>query len=89
MARLNRVYDREVVSQFYPKVKPFTAGELGLYWRGEIGLVDGSEVEAVVLEDSSCEPPVYKITVRNPPGSLARPAEALGAKEFPRVGPRC
>jgi hypothetical protein len=80
--RLNRVYDRDVIDQFYPKVRPFQAEKLGLYWRGEVPLVDGSEVEAVVLEDAASRPPAFKITLRNPPAALAKIADALGEKEF-------
>jgi hypothetical protein len=82
-ARMNRVYDSDAVSQFYPKVKPFQAERLGVYWRGEIPLVDGSEVEAIVLEQAGAQPPAYKVTLRNPPGALAKTVEALSEKSFP------
>ena len=82
-ARMNRVYDRDAVDQFYPKVKPFQAEKLGLYWRGEIPLVDGSGVEAIILEDADAQAPTYKITLRNPPEALVRAAGALSKKSFP------
>ena len=53
----NRVYDRDFVSQFYPKVAPFQSTELGIYWRGPIPLIDGSATEVVVIEDSSSAAP--------------------------------
>jgi hypothetical protein len=81
--RQSRVYDRDLISQFYPKVKAFQAEKLGLYWRGAITLVDGSEVEAVVLEDAATPAATYKITLRNAPEALAKAAAGLGERSFP------
>ena len=64
----NRVYDRDFVSQFYPKVAPFQSRELGIYWRGPIPLIDGSATEVVVIEDSSGTAPKYTINPSESPG---------------------
>jgi hypothetical protein len=74
--------DRDVVSQFYPKVKPFKSEELGIYWRGTIPLIDGSELEVVVLQDESGHAPVYTVTLRNAPELLGRSTKALRKEEF-------
>lgn len=79
----NRVYDRDIVGQFYPKVGTFKSKELGIYWRGPIGVVDGSELEVVVIEDVSGAVPQYTVTLRNPPEALAGSAQKLGRKSFP------
>jgi hypothetical protein len=80
--RTNRVYDRDIVSQFYPKVGTFKSKELGIYWRGPIPLIDGSDLEVVVLEDDSGAAPKYSVTFRNPPDMLARSTEAIGNEWF-------
>lgn len=78
----NRVYDREIVTQFYPKVSAFKSKELGIYWRGPIALIDGSELEVVVLEGSNGSLSGYTVTLRNPPKTLAHSADVLGQEEF-------
>lgn len=80
--RSNRVTDRQAISEFYPKVKPFQSQSLGLHWRGQIPLVDGSEIEAIVLEDADVQPPAFKVMLRNPPTALAETAGALGERYF-------
>lgn len=80
--RTNRVYDRDIISQFYPKVGPFKSKELGIYWRGSIPLIDGSELEVIVLEDDSGAVPEYNITLRNPPETLLRSTKAVRKEVF-------
>ena len=38
--------------EFYPKVKMLQSKELGINWRGQITLADGTEQEVVVLRDA-------------------------------------
>ena len=80
--RTNRVYDRDIVSQFYPKVGTFKSEELGIYWRGPIPLIDGSKLEMVVLEDASGTAPEYTVTLRNPPEMLTRSTKAIAKEGF-------
>lgn len=80
--RTNRVYDRDIVSQFYPKVRTFKSKELGIYWRGPISLIDGSELEIVVLEDDSGTAPECTVTLRNPPEMLSRSTKAIAKEGF-------
>ena len=80
--RTNRVYDRDIISQFYPKVGAFKSKELGIYWRGPISLVDGSELDVVVLEDDSGTARKYAVTFRNPSDMLARSTEAISKEWF-------
>jgi hypothetical protein len=79
----NRVYDRDFVSQFYPKVAPFQSRELGIYWRGPIPLIDGSATEVVVIEDSSGTTPKYTVNLRSPPEWLTRTTTTISGEGFP------
>lgn len=79
----SRVYDRDFVSRFYPKVAPFQSKELGIYWRGPIPLVDGSTTEVVIVEDSSGTAPKYTVNLRSPPEWLTRTSKTIGNEEFP------
>lgn len=80
--RTNRVYDRDIVSQFYPKLGTFKSEELGIYWRGPITLIDGTELEIVVLEDDSGTAREYTVTLWNPSERLARSTKAIAKKGF-------
>ena len=80
--RQTRIYDRDLVSQFYPNLRIFKSEELGLYWRGFISLVDGSKLETVVIEDDSGAVPQYRIVLRSPPETLARSARAIANDGF-------
>ena len=80
--RTNRIYDRDIVSQFYPKMATFKSEEIGIYWRGPIPLIDGSNLEMVVIEDGSGTAPKYTVTLRNPPEVLARSTKAIAQEEF-------
>lgn len=81
-ANPERVYDRDILGEFYPGVRPFSSPKLGLYWRGHIELSDRSNVQVVLLEDSSSHAPTYSVTLREPPDVLKSVAEELGAREF-------
>jgi len=83
--RPERVYDQDILSEFYQGVRPFASKKLGLYWRGPIELVDGSKVQVVLVEDSSSQVPNYSIVLRDLPDSLTAIAEHLGKQEFPSV----
>ena len=80
--RQTRIYDRDLVSQFYPNLRIFKSKELGLYWRGFISLVDGSKLETVVIEDDSGALPQYRIVLRSPPETLARSTRAVADDGF-------
>jgi hypothetical protein len=82
-AHPDRVYDRDILGEFYQGVRPFTSAKLGLYWRGPLDLLDGSRVELVLLEDASANTPTYSVTLREPPDSLKGIAEELAKVDFP------
>ena len=82
-AHPDRVYDRDILGEFYHGVRPFTSAKLGLYWRGPLELLDSSSVEIVLLEDSSADTPTYSVTLREPPDSLKGIAEELANVDFP------
>lgn len=75
------VFDQEVISQFFPKVKTLQAPELGIYWRGPIVLADGSEIELVVLRDADAGF-ACSVTLRNPSELLEPLVKALDGKTF-------
>jgi len=78
-----RVYDRDIIADFYPKFRPYTSPKVGLYWRGTIDLVDDSTLEAVVTEDDSRATPSYSVLLRSAPDALAPLVEKLADREFP------
>jgi len=80
--RSNRIYDRDILNQFYPKLVTFQSKELGIYWRGPIELIDGTELEVIVVEDASGSEPRFTAMLRNPPKALAKVVKAIGKKEF-------
>jgi proteasome lid subunit RPN8/RPN11 len=81
-AQPERVYDRDILSEFYKGVRPFTSPKLGFYWRGTVELLDGSEVQVVLLEDSSSNVPSYSLVIRDAPQHLAEIAEKLSKQDF-------
>jgi hypothetical protein len=81
--RAERVYDRDILAEFYPGVKPYSSPKLGVYWRGPIELLDGSKAEVVLVEDSSGHSPTYSLVLRDAPKALKDLAELLAKKEFP------
>jgi len=82
-ANSERVYDRDILATFYPDIRPYSSARIGLYWRGGLELVDGSRVEAVVIEDAS-EPgsAKYSVDLRKAPGSLSELARDLAERQF-------
>ena len=79
----NRAYDNEILTEFYRGIRPFSSAKLGMYWRGPLELLDGSQVEVVLLEDSAAAKPTYTVTLREPPAALKSLAEEIAAVEFP------
>jgi len=81
-ARPDRAYDSEVISEFYPGIRPFSSQKLGVYWRGPLELLDGSKVQVVLLEDSAGRTPKHSVALRNAPVSLRDVADELAKEEF-------
>ena len=81
-AQPERFYDQDILSVFYTGVKPFTSPKLGLYWRGSLELLDGSEVQVVLVEDSSAERLTYTLMIRDAPKHLVEVAEKLSKQDF-------
>jgi len=82
-ANPDRAYDKDVLSEFYRGIRPFSSAKLGMYWRGPLELLDGSTLEVVLLEDSGASKPTYSVTVREAPAALKAIAEELAGVEFP------
>jgi len=82
-AKAQRVYDRDILGEFYREVHPFTSAKLGLYWRGSLELLDGSKMQVVVVENASPSGPSYSIVVREVPSAVKAIADQLAARDFP------
>jgi hypothetical protein len=82
-AQPERVYDQDILREFYQGIRPFSSPKLGLYWRGPVELVDGSKVEIVVLENLTSGLPSYSVTLRAAPALLTAVADELAQQEFP------
>ncbi|HXR46686.1 MAG TPA: hypothetical protein VN784_04535 [Candidatus Limnocylindrales bacterium] len=81
-AQPERVYDRDILAEYFQDVHPFTSAKLGFYWRGTIDLLDGSKVQVVLVEDATSDSPKYSLVLRNMPKSLEEVAELLAKQEF-------
>jgi hypothetical protein len=82
-ANPGRAYDKDILSEFYRGVRPFSSEKLGMYWRGPLELLDGSSVEVVLVEDSAAANPTYSVTLRAAPVALKSIADELANVEFP------
>ena len=78
----NRVFDRDAAERFFPRMKTFMSKELGVYWRGPVLLIDGTEVEVVVTEQSVDGIAAFNVTVRKPSGVIESVAANLGDMSF-------
>jgi hypothetical protein len=76
-ARPERAHDRDILAEFYDGLKPFASKSLGVYWRGPIGLVDGSHVQILLHENMSAGTPQYSIVLKEPPRALIAAAAKL------------
>lgn len=80
--QLERVYDRDILAEFYQHVKPFKSAKLGIYWRGPVELLDGSKIEVVLIEDSSEGAFGYSLMLRDAPKLLKDVAGELAKQVF-------
>ncbi len=78
-----RVCDRDVLAEFFPGLRPYTSRGISLYWRGPVHLIDGTQVEVVLVEDASSSPEAYSAVLRAPPVLLKGAAEQIAAQQFP------
>ena len=81
--RPDRAYDNDIISEFYPGIRPFSSQKLGIYWRGSLELLDGSTVQVVLLEDSAARSRKHSVTLREAPAALQSVADELAHAEFP------
>jgi hypothetical protein len=79
---IERVYDRDILGEFFQGVRPYQSAKLGIYWRGPIELIDGSKVEVVLMEDSSDSKINYSLVLRNSPDVLKEVAEVISKTDF-------
>jgi len=81
--RPDRAYDSDIISEFYPGIRPFSSQKLGVYWRGPLELLDGSRVQVVLLEDSAGRTSKHSVALRDAPAALQSVADELAKEEFP------
>ena len=77
-----RVYDQDILGEFYCQLRPYSNPKLGVYWRGPLELVDGSKIEAVLLEAKGANSG-YSVMLRGAPEHLHGEAEGIAGLEFP------
>lgn len=78
-----RVYDRDILNDFYQGLRPYSSQRLGLYWRGPIELINGSHVEIILLEADRAGEKTYSVTLRQLHDGLEAVAEAMAECVFP------
>ena len=62
LPNVERAKDQEFFSDFHPHLKALFSKTAGaLYWKGAVGLIDGSHVEVLAMENSADSPPFYSI----------------------------
>jgi len=82
VARPDRVYDRDIFADCFPELRPYTSPKLGMYWRGPIALIDGSNLEVVVSERESESGTTHSIVVRSPPSPIRSVTEHISERDF-------
>jgi hypothetical protein len=81
-AQPQRVQDRNILGDLFPGFHPFASPTLGLYWKGFLDLVDGSNIEVVVVEDSGSGKPSYTVALRKPTEALRDACDQLANQGF-------
>lgn len=62
-SNVERTKDQDFFADFYPHLKALLSKSIGaVYWKGQLELVDGSNVQVVAVEDTSNGVPSYSIT---------------------------
>lgn len=80
-----RALDNSVLGELFPSFKPFSSEQLGIYWRGHLELVNGTRIEAFVLERDGDRGRHCTILVKTVPDALRRVSEALAQQDFQSV----
>ena len=79
-----RVKDQEFFSDFHPHLKALFSKSVGaLYWKGAVGLIDGSQVEVLAMENSANSPPFYSIAAGRQEPALAEVLAEYKERRFP------
>jgi hypothetical protein len=77
-----RAYDVGVLREMYSRVRSFMSPSVGLYWRGAINLVDGSNVEVVVVESAGAGGSSYTIGLPSASGCLSKVGTEIDGRQF-------
>jgi len=81
--KAQRVKDQELFADFYPHLKVFVSKNLGaLYWKGPMALIDGSNVELLVMENGGDQAPSYSIKVSSPEAALHEVLDLYQERQF-------
>jgi hypothetical protein len=80
-AQIVRVFDSGVLRDCY-KLRSFASPRIGLYYRGPIELVDGSNAEVLVLESDAHGGPSYTVGLPGPSDRLKGVGAELDGRRF-------
>jgi proteasome lid subunit RPN8/RPN11 len=79
-----RAKDQDFFSEFFPSLRPvFSKGLGSIYWKGKIGLIDGSSADVLAIERPEQADEAYAITVKDHEGPAAEVVERYEHKSFP------
>lgn len=77
-----RVFDSDVLRDSYKRLRSFASPRVGLYWRGPIELVDGSNAEVLVVESDARGGPSYTVGLPEPSDCLKGVGAELDGRRF-------
>ncbi len=80
-ARPDRAKDAEFFKEFFPNFKSLASKSLGIYWRGRVELVDGSQIEILTVEAGE-DPTPYRVILKDPSPSLTSVVSVFDGREF-------
>jgi hypothetical protein len=82
-ANAERVKDQQLFADFYPHLKVHFSKSLGaLYWKGPMALIDGSQVELLVMENTGDGAPTYSIKVNSTGAALSEVLDLYRDRQF-------
>jgi hypothetical protein len=81
-AQMVRAFDNGVVRDLYGRLRSLVSPSIGLYWRGPIELVDGSNAEVLVVESDGTGGPWYTVGLAGPSGCLKDVGLQLDGRRF-------
>lgn len=79
----DRGIDERFLKEFFPKLRPFFSDRSKtVYWKGQIELIDGTEVVAIIAEVSGGGDVNYAVRLKDDRGEFAEAVEKSGEMRF-------